>query len=129
MKRLHVTVTVCALLAAVSSGCRSVKSITEEAVRRKTDTVVAVDWRRDTVKITERGDTVKITEVKWRDRYLYRSQEAADTSRAVTVEKGQQAAKEGKRRSRRWLWLAAGAVAGFLLPKAAKAAAKMLKKT
>lgn len=129
MKRLHVTVTVCALLAAVSSGCRSVKLITEEAVRWKTDTVVAVDWRRDTVKITERGDTVKITEVKWRDRYLYRSQEAADTSRAVTVEKGQQAAKEGKRRSRWWLWLAAGAVAGFLLPKAAKAAAKMLKKT
>ena len=129
MKRPHVTVTVCALLAAVSGGCRSVKVITEETVRWKTDTVVAVDWRRDTVKITERGDTVKVTEVKWRDRYLYRSQAAADTSRAVTVEKGQQAAKEGKRRSRWWLWLAAGAAAGFFIPKAAKAAAKMLTKT
>jgi hypothetical protein len=129
MKRRHVTVQVCALLAAVSVGCRSVKVITEETVRWKTDTVVAVDWRRDTVKITERGDTVKITEVKWRDRYFYSSRSAADTSRAVTIEKGQQAAKEGRRRSRWWLWLAAGAVAGFFIPEAAKAAAKLLTKT
>lgn len=129
MKRLHVTVQVCALLAAVSAGCRSVKYITEETVRWKTDTVVAVDWRRDTVKITERGDTVKITEVKWRDRYFYSSKAAADTSRAVTIEKGVQASKEGKRRSLWWLWLAAGAAAGFFIPKAAKAAAKLLTKT
>lgn len=129
MKRLHVTVQVCALLAAVSAGCRSVKVITEETVRWKTDTVVSVDWRRDTLKITERGDTVKITEVKWRDRYFYKSQAAADTSKAVAVEKGAQAAKDVKRRCRWWLWLAAGAVAGFFIPKAAKAAAKLLTKT
>lgn len=129
MKRLHVTVQACALLAAVSAGCRSVKHITEATVRWKTDTVVAVDWRRDTVKITERGDTVKITEVKWRDRYFYSSKAAADTSRAAVVEKGVQAAKEGKRRSRWWFWLAIGAVAGLAVPKAAKAAAKLLTKT
>lgn len=125
MRRRHVTGTICAFLAAVSVGCRGVKVITEETVRHKTDTVFAVDWRSDTVKITERGDTVKITEVKWRDRYFYRSQAAADTSRSATVEKGQQAAKEGKRRSRWWIWLAAGAVAGFFIPKAAKAAVKL----